>query len=174
MQRRDFLKNAAYASLLFSSPLSLARRAGAQGARPDYFWFMVDARGAWDPTRSLDPKGGEPFNSHFGEGEIRTTSTGIRYAPMSRQGGALVDYMSGAAGARTPFFERYKEDLVILNGLDTKTNSHDVGPRHVWSGTLRNGSPNIGALMAAIKERDPLKRNYPTQLSKCDPKLFER
>ena len=148
MQRRDFLKSAGTAALLLSAPIPFARRASAQ-QRSEYFWFNIDARGAWDPTSAMDPKGNAIFNSHFTEDDIRVTSTGIRYAPAN----ATSDFMSGPEDNRTRFFERYKEDLVVINGLDTKTNSHDVGPRHVWSGTLRTGSPNFAALMAAIKER---------------------
>jgi hypothetical protein len=151
MRRREFLKSTAAASLLLS-PLSFAGRARAQTSS-DLLWLFIDARGAWDPTQLCDPKGGEPFAGYFSEGEIRTAG-GLRYAPADRVDGNLVDYLGGPDDARAPFFPMYADDLVVINGVDTKTNSHDVGPRHVWSGNLRTGFPSLAALIAAIKEQE--------------------
>lgn len=30
------------------------------------------------------------------------------------------------------FFERFYRDMLVINGIDTQTNSHDDGRRHTW------------------------------------------
>jgi uncharacterized protein (DUF1501 family) len=152
MRRRDFLKSAATVSMLLASPVGLSRRSRAQSA-DDPLWIMIDARGGWDPTCLMDPKGGEPFNSMFLEADIQSSGQ-LRWAPRDKVGSTLYGWDVGADGDRQDFFERYANDLLVINGVDTQTNSHDVGPRHTWSGNIRAGFPAFAALMAAVKEEE--------------------
>jgi len=41
--------------------------------------------------------------------------------------------------------------LLVLNGIDTATNGHEQGTRHIWSGNLSTGHPSFGALVAGVK-----------------------
>ena len=96
--------------------------------------------------------------AYFGDADIRETSTGIRYAPM-RHGNWNADqntddlehdYNVGPVDARQSYFEKYKNDLLVINGIDAQTVSHDVGTRNTWSGTTREGHPCLAALTASI------------------------
>ena len=165
MKRRTFLdytfKSAASVALLGALK---PRRAFAQAQNPHLF-LMFDARGGWDTSRFLDPYGGEPYSSHYEEEHILTVpGTDHRYAPKTVEGGIPMPYLVGKQGEKEDFFTRYGQQLLVLNGVDTETNSHDVGPRHVWSGNIRSGTPAFSALYAAIWEE---KRSVPHYRWRC-------
>lgn len=155
MKRRAFLettlKTTASVSLLMAGGLP-ARRAFGQTVDPPLY-IMFDARGGWDTSRLLDPHGGEPYSSHYEEQHILTApGTQHRYAPKDVVGGTPQPFLVGAEGDKQDFFLRYGAEMLVLNGVDTQTNSHDVGPRHVFSGNIRQGTPAFAALVAAIHE----------------------
>jgi hypothetical protein len=152
MQRRDFFKIAAACGLGVVSPAANAVptkdsifRESALYDGP--FFVMVNAGGGWDPTSLCDPKGtldseedndqANPMNRSYLARDIATAGT-IRYAPV---------------GGNAAFFDKYAEQLVIFNGIDTSTNGHDSGSRHCWSGKLAEGYPSFGALVAGVKSR---------------------
>ncbi|MFM2163173.1 MAG: hypothetical protein RLZZ383_2685, partial [Pseudomonadota bacterium] len=53
------------------------------------------------------------------------------------------------------FFERFERDLLVINGIDAQTNSHEVGTRHTWAGTMTPGAPALAALVAASSPTQP-------------------
>jgi hypothetical protein len=143
MDRRDFLKIAstaglgvAAASLPFSSDASAEQYTGT-------FYVTVNAGGGWDPTSFCDPKGAtsdtdpDPMNHYLAStiGTAAGSTSGMKYAP-------------DPAGANKLFFDKYCKDLMVLNGVDTSTNSHDVGSRVTWSGTLVENKASFAALVA--------------------------
>jgi hypothetical protein len=143
MDRRDFLKIAstaglgvAAASLPFSSDASAEPYAGT-------LYVTVNASGGWDPTSFCDPKGAssdtdpDPMNHYLAStiGTAVGSASGMKYAP-------------DPAGANKAFFDKYAKDLLVLNGVDTSTNSHDVGSRVTWSGTLVENKASFAALAA--------------------------
>ncbi len=153
MHRRSFLQGAAGATLLMSTgPLSWFKRARAQtGGAPLYFLSFA-AQGAWDMTSLGDPKGDYPHNRHYSPSDIQTVAgTSITYAPKETAGG-LQTFDTGPDGDKQDFFQKFGNDLLVVRGVDTQTNSHDIGPRHMFSGNLRVGNPAHGALIAAIHE----------------------
>ena len=110
------------------------------------FFVTIHAGGGWDPTSLCDPKGrvdenaSDPMNMYF-TGDIRTAGN-IQYAPVDRF---------------TPIFEKYHQRLVVFNGIDTSTNGHMSGTRHIWSGNLAEGTPSLSALFAgAVAAGRPL------------------
>ncbi len=156
MHRRKLLKGAAAATLLLSStPLAWHKRARAQVGAPPRFFLSFAAQGAWDMSLLGDPKGGEPFSSHYNEDQILSVpGTNITYAPKTVDGGTPQGFFVGPAGGlQEDFFLKYGADLLVLRGVDTQTNSHDIGPRHVFSGNIRAGHPAFGALVAAVNEQ---------------------
>lgn len=46
------------------------------------------------------------------------------------------------------FFAKHKSQLMVINGIDFATNSHDAGSRIAWSGTLTENKPAFAALVA--------------------------
>ena len=138
LDRRDFMKLCAGAGLLVMSPLLSPRKAAAQtdGAKGPFFMFF-HAGGGWDPTSVCDPKGArsdmdmDPMN-HYLASSIEEAGN-LRYAPVAWN---------------REFFQKHHRSLLVLNGLDTQTNSPDAGTRHVWSGKLAEGYPSLAALIA--------------------------
>jgi hypothetical protein len=141
MDRRDFLKIAGLTGLAVMAPLTLnGSLASAGGTPPELapytgpLWVSIHAPGGWDPALLCDPKGSETgITNLYATGDIREAGA-IRYAPI---------------GNNDVFFKKYKDRLCVVNGIDTATGTHDAGPAHVWSGTLRGGWPCVAAVMAA-------------------------
>jgi hypothetical protein len=144
MNRREFFKLASLAGLTVIPNLSIANPGGYAGppalpaAYEGAFWIFVNAGGGWDPTLLCDPKGRasaeaiDPVNMYLTD-EILTAGN-IEYAPI---------------GYNDVFFQKYYQDLLIINGIDMQTNGHDSGSRNTWSGRLAEGYPSLPALIAA-------------------------
>jgi hypothetical protein len=144
MDRRSFMKLAASLGVVFSAPLG-ARRAWAEGERFEGpYLITVHASGGWDPTLLCDPKGRaneleeDPVNHYFTDDIVEVGP--FRAAPLE--------------GHQT-FFERFRDQLLVINGIDCGTNSHDTGTRHIWSGAMDAEMPAIGALAAATAPTRP-------------------
>lgn len=148
MRRRDFLKSALVTSASAFLAWPRARADAACGAVGPLF-ISIEASGAWDPTFLCDPHGDEAFTfyrpEHIG---TATTSRGqLRYAPYRLEGDTPQYYEVGGSD----FFQKHKERLLVINGLDTATVSHPVGARHVFSGSVREGRPALAALVAGVR-----------------------
>ena len=133
MNRREFTKGllAIGAASGFRLPLANAADYGGK------LFVFVQAGGGWDPTSFCDPKTnspGEPvINTWAQSAEIRQAGN-IRYAPFARN---------------QPFFEKYFQRMLVINGVDAQTNSHTAGVIHNWSGRIAEGYPTTTALLAA-------------------------
>jgi hypothetical protein len=139
--RRDFLKLLGVAGLTAFTPFSrgIAR---AQSADPyDGLLFVtIAASGGWDPTCFCDPKENQP-----GQPEITQWS---RTADTQTIPSSPITYAPFANNAT--FFPRFRNDLLVINGIDTETNSHDTGVRNNWSGRIPPGYPSFSALAASV------------------------
>ena len=137
MQRRDFFKLAAWSGLCVVTPASLLTRRAQSSPLEPYsgpFFVAMNAAGGWDPTSLCDPKGVNAINRTYDQGDIATAGR-LTYAPV---------------GANRAFFEAYHQELLVLNGVDMSTNSHNPGQRYAWTGRLDNaGYPTFTALAAA-------------------------
>lgn len=143
MDRRDFLKITSMAGLgVAAASLPLASRAGASEPYTGTLYVTMHASGGWDVTSFCDPKGStgpddpNPMNKYL-KTDIGTavgSASKMQYAPTPEN---------------QAFFDKYAKDLMVINGLDTSTNSHDVGTRVTWSGTLVENKASFAALVAA-------------------------
>ncbi len=162
MDRRTFFRIASLAGIGVavpnafakpSRPEDLVRRPNTSNLAPytGPLYIMVNAGGGWDPTSLCDPKGGkgpddpEAMNRSFLTSEIGKTPNGIHYAPLGDE---------ERPNFFRDFFEKHDDRLLVINGIDTATNGHDTGTRHVWSGRLAEGYPSFAALAAAVHGRD--------------------
>lgn len=97
----------------------------------------LQCQGAWDVTNFCDPKvnqtGERPITNWSNSGEIQTAGN-LQYAPVADNAN---------------FFQRYYRDTLIINGVDSQTNSHSTGELHSWSGRNAAGYPSLTALFAA-------------------------
>ena len=123
MNRREFFKLAGISSIASTLPASFNLFA----APADYngkFLITVQAEGGWDVTSFCDPKmnvTGELEINHWAR-TAETQSVGnLSYAPFA----------DNAA-----FFQKYYQDILIINGVDCQTNSHTAGVVHNWSGRI--------------------------------------
>lgn len=144
MNRREFTKFLGMAGLSATAPLPLSI---AQAAEPysGPFYINLAAIGGWDVTSFCDPKsnlaGERVINNWANSASIEQVGN-IAYAPV---------------GNNKAFFERFYQDMMVINGIDTQTNSHDDGRRHTWSGRLGFGYPSFGAIASnAIGPELPL------------------
>ncbi len=134
MKRRDFIKLMAASSLVSPNILSASKDFTPYSGE---LFIIIQANGGWDISSFCDPKDDKNINTWAKNGKtIKTTSNGIRYAPFAKN----VD-----------FFEKYKNDILILNGIDTQTNAHSAGIRTMFSGRFDEGYPSFGALFSSVK-----------------------
>lgn len=143
MKRRDFIRVMSMAGLAPLAPFSMSARAAQAYTGP--FYVSIAAIGGWDVTSFCDPKlniGGERTINNWAAGNGIAKAGNISYAPVAKNQG---------------FFERFYRDMLVINGIDTQTNSHDDGVRHTWSGRPGVGYPSFGAIAsAAIAPELPL------------------
>jgi len=145
MERRDFLKLASMTGLAVVAGGSTQSYAGYTGP----LWIMIHAGGGWDVTSLCDPKGnmgaGDPSPmNHYLASAIKKAGN-IPYAPLETS-----TALNGLVyTANDDFFQANYQDLVVINGIDNATNSHDAGTRTTWAGTLVEGKPTVAALIAA-------------------------
>lgn len=147
MDRRSFLKLAATSGIAVMAPTAFTRPVYAAGPRyGGPFFIMIHASGGWDPTYLCDPKGSDGpvnINKMFKMAEI--APVGVFKTPP-----ATVDF--GASGMKPfDFVTKYKNQLLVINGIDTTTGNHDTGTRVIWSGRVAEGYPGFGAVLAAAK-----------------------
>jgi hypothetical protein len=131
--RRNFLKLAAL------SPIVAGYPSASYGAAPfaGKFVVTVQALGAWDVTCFCDPKENQPgeleITQWSKEDEIQTTGN-IKYAPFANN---------------ESFFKKHADKMLVINGVDSLTNSHSIGEIVNWSGRTALGFPTITALYSA-------------------------
>ena len=140
MKRRDFFK---VLSVLGSGAvlptLPIRQGMAATDAYDGPYFLYFQANGGWDPTILCDPKLTIGGVTQFDQ--IRTAGN-ISYAspPYS-----LTDNFA------QDFFNTYGSKLLVINGVDVRTNSHSDGRRHIWSGEItKAGFPSLGALTSGI------------------------
>lgn len=148
MERRNFLGLGLLAGLAAGVSPSARKLLNAQPMPPSStiepyagrFFLFINAGGGWDPTMVCDPKGGD-INRQFMPSAIGTTGP-FQYAPISFMDG-------GRTLSNQQFFEKFRDRLLVLNGVDMQTNNHDTGTRYTWSGHLEDGYPPLAAILAA-------------------------
>jgi len=134
MNRRNFLKVSAAASLYAASPKVLM-------ADPDFngkFLVTVHAHGGWDPTSFCDPKmnvTGESIINNWAKTQETQQAGNINYAPF---------------GENQAFFETHHKKMLVLNGIDTQTNSHYAGEYFNMTGSMNDEYPSLAAMYASI------------------------
>ena len=138
VSRRGFLRSLGLAGASLLSPLGSRVYAAPQ----DYvgrLFITVQADGGWDVTSFCDPKmnvPGENKINFWADNDETRVSGNIAYAPFA-------DNQS--------FFEKYQNDMLVINGIDAQTNSHTTGVVHNWSGRVSEGYPSLAALFASIQ-----------------------
>ncbi len=158
LTRRSLLRSSAIAGAGCGVATMFLPARGRAQARPGCgtspFVVTVEAQAGWDPTFLVDPKV-HPSFTPWRNVDLRTVAgTNVVYAPSrARAEGATPDASLEpyrVAGGED-FFVRHGTRLLVVNGVDTRTVSHEVGPRVTFSGTQREGFPSLAGLVAAAR-----------------------
>jgi hypothetical protein len=134
-----------------AATLTVALTGQTQQCAPIPFVITIQASGAWDPTFLVDPVADNAAFTPFTSAQILTAGQ-IRYAPFIDNQGVTSQYMVGA----TPqdFFVKHQARMLVVNGVDNATVSHDVGPRVAFTGSNRDGQPTLSGLAAGLQGGD--------------------
>ncbi|NRB41345.1 MAG: DUF1501 domain-containing protein [Pseudomonadales bacterium] len=154
MKRRRFLKYMAGSSVVMGSSPFLLQKAYA--ANPDHFFVHVHANGAWDTTSLCDPKGDQVF---YDEDQSRGPINLYKTSDIRRAGNiTFAPYHSGVENPdgdiMGDFFNRHKNRLMVINGVDHGSNNHRDGGRIGRRGNASAGMPDFGALLASNYGQD--------------------
>jgi len=141
MNRREFLALAGYASAATALPFSSIIRADDFVPYNGELLITVQAVGGWDVSSFCDPK----INTD--STLINNWATGLTSNDIPKAGN--IPYAPFANNAA--FFEKFKDHMLVINGVDMQTNSHSTGKKHTWSGRTASGYPSIAAWFAYNK-----------------------
>jgi len=140
MNRRNFIKSTAAATLFATNPGLINAATNYQGK----FLVTVHAAGGWDPTSFCDPKinvPGERIINNWATSNSVQTAGNIKYAPFA---------------GNAAFFQAHYRKMLVVNGIDVKSNSHSSGTSNNMTGVLKPGYPSLAALLAANNKTQEL------------------
>ena len=98
--------------------------------------------GGADVTQLCDPKvntPGEPKINNWADWADPGQAGNITYAPVADN-----EWL----------FNRFGADMLVVNGVDAQTNSHETGRLFNWTGSNAEGKPSMSALHAAFNSPD--------------------
>jgi uncharacterized protein (DUF1501 family) len=150
LNRRRFLVASGSAVATFLVDLRSGRSQSQECGAMLPFVITVQASGAWDPTFLIDPVADDARFTPFTAAQIKSVGQ-IRYAPYDTTT-AVVPYTVGTAAE--DFFVKHGQRLLVWNGVDNATVSHDVGPRIAFTGATREGLPTLSGLVAGLQGQD--------------------
>ena len=137
LKRRDFLQSLTLGAgaMALAGPSSLIHAAPAEYMGRLLVVMQLD--GGWDVTSLCDPKVNQP-----GERDINNWAKGADIQSAGR-----INYAPFASNQR--LFDNHFAKMLVVNGVDSQTNSHTTGVLHNWSGRNAAGLPSLTALFAA-------------------------
>ncbi len=158
MQRRNFLKLAGLAGISLVGPWGHSSRASADPAvwGGPYFLHM-HAGGGWDPTLLCDGKITAEGPTPAYENKLITAVTDVNGVPVpsaTAAGKYLLTSGGGPVEDPVNFFQTIGRDVLVINGIDTQTNSHEVGVQGLGCGHNDVELPALAALFAGNVARE--------------------
>lgn len=132
MDRRDFFLSAAKASGLVLPWWGMIPIANAQSYSGKIF-IDIHLDGGIDQSSWTDPSDDPTINNYAAAGTPIVAAGNLRVAPM---------------GNNAAFFNMYRDQILICNGVNTQTNSHEDGDRCSATGTLMAGRATMNELFA--------------------------
>ncbi len=145
--RRGVLKLGIAGAALLACPGHLLRRAAyAQSAAPHFLVLMI-ADGGWDPTQTLDVH--DPLDATDGiDVDVPEIVSGLPPSQIATASG--LTYMSNPTTrpAVDTYFQNWASRTAIVNGINTRSTSHDQSMQLILTGYLDATRPDF-AVMAA-------------------------
>src|SRR5512140_361106 len=132
MDRRDFLKMVGTVVPAWGFvPLANAQTPLYSGR----ILINIHASGGLDASSWTDPREKDPAMNNYAAALTPAGVAGnIRFAPM---------------GSNATFFAKYFSNMLVINGVNSETNSHEDGTRTHATGRLDMGYPTMAELFAA-------------------------
>ena len=99
----------------------------------------LQLEGGVDVTQLCDPKvnvQGEPKINHWADAADPGQAGNILFAPIADN---------------AQLFQEFGSDMLVINGVDAQTNSHETGKLFNWTGSNTEGRPSLSALFAAAQ-----------------------
>ena len=156
MNRRKFLKYASSIGVGASCGMTLSSQLFA--AADNYtgpLWIMINAEGGWDVTSLCDPKGysgpsdvNNPDRLNNYDSSRIGRIGNLSYAPVPDDFLPTGIFYDASLYSAKSFFEKYYQQLLVVNGIDCQTNSHDNGQLYNFSGRLLAGYPSFSAIVS--------------------------
>lgn len=144
MKRRTLLQLSSLSAAAAALPW-VAGSFAQSGSYGGPYWIFVTANGGWDPRFLFDPTLNPEQNTLYTEiGKIGN----ISFAPIDATPGELGVETVDAFLNPERFLQKFGSRLTVFNGVDTSTNNHDSGQRAFASGSLLEGMPALGAMLA--------------------------
>ena len=140
MKRREFLKSAIYSGVGLACAPWLVNAQTNTYAGP--ILITIEAAGGWDTTLHFDPKVNQPNEleiTHWSNEATIQSVGNINYAPVFNN---------------EQFLQKFGDRLLVINGVDTQTNSHLTGITHSFSGRNSEGYPSLPALFSSVHAPD--------------------
>ena len=137
--RRAFLRKSALAASALSISPALRVWGNEAAGSETRLLVTLQLNGGADVTMLCDPKqnvNGEPKINHWADQLEPEQAGAISYAPIASN-----DLLFGRFGA----------DMLVVNGVDSQTNSHETGQLFNWTGVNSEGKPSLTALFAAAQ-----------------------
>jgi uncharacterized protein (DUF1501 family) len=152
MERRDFVKLCSLTGLTVVAGVALDGDTAEAAPYEGNFFINIAAMGGWDATSIVDPKG-DALNdgmNKYPTAAIPKESNGVSWAPMSLSPDVINNQnaLDGATAFET-FMAANFNRLLVINGIDNQTNSHDVGQRASVTGNGAENSAAFGAVASA-------------------------
>ncbi|MCJ8314127.1 MAG: DUF1501 domain-containing protein [Saccharospirillaceae bacterium] len=144
MQRRNFLKSFSAAGLVAGTSITQKALAAADYEGP--IFITLQARGGWDVTSLCDPKTSYVLTNRDGTTENILVNRWSETLEIGEVTGSEIKYAPFAQNEK--LFTNHAEKMMILNGIDMQTNSHQAGTINTWSGRFSEGLPTFTALVA--------------------------
>lgn len=143
MKRREFLhKTAIMGAMGLVAPAPRLYGATIEGGYEGRLLVQLQMDGAWDVSSYCDPKVNQPgervITNWSSSNEIQQAGN-IPFAPFANN---------------ADFFNKYYQDILVINGVDAQTNAHTTGVTYNWSGRNSNGYPTLTAMFAANNAPD--------------------
>lgn len=131
MDRRDFLK---IAGTVVPAWGLIPVAHGQTSLYSGRVLINVHAEGGLDASSWTDPRETDPTMNNYAAARTPAGVAGdIRFAPM---------------GTNAAFFAAHNRQMLVINGVNSETNSHEDGTRAHATGRLDMGYPNISELYA--------------------------
>ena len=140
--RRGFVKSMALGAGALASTTGFRVMASGLSPYAGKLLVTLELNGGADVTQLCDPKVNTP-------GELKINNWADTADP-----GEAGNILFAPVADNFNFFNRFGADMVVVNGVDAQTNSHQTGRLFNWTGSNAEGRPSLSALHAAANSPD--------------------